>query len=168
MCLLCCCAVLCADVECTDTVLPVTYPKFAGMMEPGDTLYVGRYLVSGADSASLYLEVCVLLPMGGPSCQGVQQFCQGFQQLRRGLQQKCVVNPVTQQQCVWVFWGGGGGRGSVFKGRMVAATWCLVLTVPACTLRYVHLIWGGGGQLPRGFDHSRAKCSSSWFVVCVA
>jgi hypothetical protein len=48
---------LCADVECTDTVLPVTYPKFAGMMEPGDTLYVGRYLVSGADQASLYLEV---------------------------------------------------------------------------------------------------------------
>lgn len=45
------------DVECTDTVLPVTYTKFAGMMEPGDTLYVGRYLVSGADSASLYLEV---------------------------------------------------------------------------------------------------------------
>jgi hypothetical protein len=35
----------------------VTYPKFAGMMEPGDTLYVGRYLVSGADQASLYLEV---------------------------------------------------------------------------------------------------------------
>eukprot|EP00878_Enallax_costatus_P018273 GHUV01019230.1.p1 GENE.GHUV01019230.1~~GHUV01019230.1.p1 ORF type:complete len:547 (+),score=119.51 GHUV01019230.1:802-2442(+) len=45
------------DVECTDTVLPVTYSKFAGMMESGDTLYVGRYLVSGADSASLYLEV---------------------------------------------------------------------------------------------------------------
>lgn len=45
------------DVECSDTVLPVTYTKFAGMMEPGDTLYVGRYLVSGADSASLYLEV---------------------------------------------------------------------------------------------------------------
>jgi pyruvate kinase len=46
-----------SDVECSDTVLPVTYTKFAGMMEPGDTLYVGRYLVSGADSASLYLEV---------------------------------------------------------------------------------------------------------------
>lgn len=45
------------DVECSDTLLPVTYSKFAGMMEPGDTLYVGRYLVSGADSASLYLEV---------------------------------------------------------------------------------------------------------------
>jgi len=47
------------DVDCTDTLLPVTYSKFAGMMEVGDTLYVGRYLVSGADSASLYLEVCV-------------------------------------------------------------------------------------------------------------
>jgi hypothetical protein len=44
-------------VECSDTVLPVTYTKFAGMMECGDTLYLGRYLVSGADSASLYLEV---------------------------------------------------------------------------------------------------------------
>lgn len=52
-----CAAVAYADVECTDTLLPVTYPKFAGMMEAGDTLYVGRYLVSGADSASLYLEV---------------------------------------------------------------------------------------------------------------
>lgn len=49
------------DVECTDTLLPVTYPKFAGMMEAGDTLYVGRYLVSGADSASLYLEVVEVL-----------------------------------------------------------------------------------------------------------
>jgi len=27
------------------------------MMEPGDNVYLGRYLVSGADSASLYLEV---------------------------------------------------------------------------------------------------------------
>jgi hypothetical protein len=51
-------------VECTDTVLPVTYPKFAGMMEPGDTLYVGRYLVSGADSASLYLEVRAVASCG--------------------------------------------------------------------------------------------------------
>eukprot|EP00879_Flechtneria_rotunda_P021199 GHRR01022332.1.p1 GENE.GHRR01022332.1~~GHRR01022332.1.p1 ORF type:complete len:557 (+),score=186.89 GHRR01022332.1:438-2108(+) len=49
------------DIECTDTLLPVTYPKFAGMMEAGDTLYVGRYLVSGADSASLYLEVIEVL-----------------------------------------------------------------------------------------------------------
>lgn len=45
------------DVECTPTVFPITYPRFAEMMEPGDNVYLGRYLVSGADSASLYLEV---------------------------------------------------------------------------------------------------------------
>eukprot|EP00877_Chromochloris_zofingiensis_P009758 jgi/Chrzof1/5035/Cz15g09100.t1_PYK1[v5.2] len=45
------------DVEATDTILPVTYHKFADMMEPGDNIYIGRYLVSGADKASLYLEV---------------------------------------------------------------------------------------------------------------
>jgi pyruvate kinase len=44
-------------VECTATVFPITYPRFAEMMEPGDNVYLGRYLVSGADSASLYLEV---------------------------------------------------------------------------------------------------------------
>ena len=46
-----------SDVECTDTVFPVTYPRFAEMVEEGDNVYMGRYLVSGADSASLYLEV---------------------------------------------------------------------------------------------------------------
>lgn len=45
------------DVECTSDVFPITYPRFAEMMEPGDNVYLGRYLVSGADSASLYLEV---------------------------------------------------------------------------------------------------------------
>ena len=44
-------------MEATDTVLPVTYPKFADMMEPGDNIYIGRYLVSGADQASCYLVV---------------------------------------------------------------------------------------------------------------
>jgi len=38
-------------------VLPVTYPKFASMVEQGDSIYIGRYLVSGADTASLYLTV---------------------------------------------------------------------------------------------------------------
>jgi hypothetical protein len=47
------------DVECSSDVFPVTYPRFADMMEPGDNVYLGRYLVSGADSASLYLEVRV-------------------------------------------------------------------------------------------------------------
>lgn len=33
------------------------YNKFTNMTEPGDTIYVARYLVSGAESSSLYLEV---------------------------------------------------------------------------------------------------------------
>ena len=47
------------DVECSDTVLPVTYDRFTDMVEAGDSVYMGRYLVSGSDSASLYLKVCV-------------------------------------------------------------------------------------------------------------
>ena len=38
-------------------LLPITYPGFAAMCSPGDTLFVGRYLVNGADQSSLYLEV---------------------------------------------------------------------------------------------------------------
>jgi hypothetical protein len=34
----------------------VTYPRFADMAEAGDSIYLGRYLVSGADTASLYLK----------------------------------------------------------------------------------------------------------------
>jgi hypothetical protein len=49
------------DVECTSTELPVTYTRFADMVEPGDSIYLGRYLVSGADSASLYLKVRALV-----------------------------------------------------------------------------------------------------------
>eukprot|EP00879_Flechtneria_rotunda_P010736 GHRR01011218.1.p1 GENE.GHRR01011218.1~~GHRR01011218.1.p1 ORF type:complete len:534 (+),score=126.26 GHRR01011218.1:418-2019(+) len=45
------------DVEAHDNVFPVTYPHLHMMVEPGDTIYIGRYLVSGSDSASLYLEV---------------------------------------------------------------------------------------------------------------
>lgn len=44
-------------VEASDDVLPITYDKFHDMAEVGDTIYIGRYLVCGADSASLYLEV---------------------------------------------------------------------------------------------------------------
>lgn len=45
------------DVEATGTLLPVTYPGLAAMMEAGDNVYIGRYLVSGADQASLYIKV---------------------------------------------------------------------------------------------------------------
>ena len=43
--------------EASSLVLPISYPHFAHMCQPGDTLFVGRYLVNGADQSSLYLEV---------------------------------------------------------------------------------------------------------------
>jgi pyruvate kinase len=43
--------------ECTDAVFPVTYAKFPAMCQPGDSIFVGRYLVTGADASSLFLEV---------------------------------------------------------------------------------------------------------------
>ncbi|GAX82387.1 hypothetical protein CEUSTIGMA_g9815.t1 [Chlamydomonas eustigma] len=46
-----------SDAEASSNILPVNYEHFNMMAKPGDTIYVGRYLVSGADSASLYLEV---------------------------------------------------------------------------------------------------------------
>ncbi|EIE21536.1 Phosphoenolpyruvate/pyruvate domain-containing protein [Coccomyxa subellipsoidea C-169] len=41
----------------SSTKLPISYPHFAHMCQPGDSLFVGRYLVNGADQSSLYLEV---------------------------------------------------------------------------------------------------------------
>lgn len=46
-----------ASAECTNTVFPVTYAKFPAMAQAGDSIFVGRYLVTGADDSSLYLEV---------------------------------------------------------------------------------------------------------------
>lgn len=43
--------------EASSSVLPISYRHFAHMCQPGDTLFVGRYLVNGADQSSLYLEV---------------------------------------------------------------------------------------------------------------
>ena len=37
--------------------LPISYPHFAHMCQPGDCLFVGRYLANGADQSSLYLMV---------------------------------------------------------------------------------------------------------------
>lgn len=55
------------DVEASGAVLPITYDKFTEMAQKGDTIYIGRYLVCGADSASLYLEVMdVQGGYGGP------------------------------------------------------------------------------------------------------
>ncbi|KAK9908291.1 hypothetical protein WJX75_005628 [Coccomyxa subellipsoidea] len=41
----------------SSTRLPISYPHFAHMCQAGDHLFVGRYLVNGADQSSLYLEV---------------------------------------------------------------------------------------------------------------
>jgi pyruvate kinase len=48
------------SAECTNSVFPVTYSQFPAMCQPGDHIFVGRYLVTGADESSLYLEVRVL------------------------------------------------------------------------------------------------------------
>jgi pyruvate kinase len=45
------------NAECTDTIFPVTYPKFPAMCQEGDSIFVGRYLVTGAENSSLFMEV---------------------------------------------------------------------------------------------------------------
>ena len=45
------------DAESTDSVLPVSYPNFTSMVQKGDTIFVGRYLVTGSEDSSLYLTV---------------------------------------------------------------------------------------------------------------
>lgn len=41
----------------SDNVLPVSYPNFTSMVQKGDTIFVGRYLVTGSEDSSLYLTV---------------------------------------------------------------------------------------------------------------
>ena len=38
--------------------LPVSYPKFTSMVQKGDTIFLGRYLVTGSEESSCYLTVC--------------------------------------------------------------------------------------------------------------
>ena len=40
------------------STLPIMYNKFTSMAQPGDIIYIARYLVSGAEASSLYLKVC--------------------------------------------------------------------------------------------------------------
>ena len=44
----------------TASVLPTAAPELAAMSRPGDQLFVGRYLVNGAETSSLYLEVAAV------------------------------------------------------------------------------------------------------------
>ena len=43
--------------EGSGNVLPVSYDKFTSMVQPGDTVFLGRYLVTGSEDSSLYLTV---------------------------------------------------------------------------------------------------------------
>ncbi|KAG2497916.1 hypothetical protein HYH03_004180 [Edaphochlamys debaryana] len=46
------------DLPATPALLPITYPKFPSLVQPGDIVYIGRYLACGApEQASLYLQV---------------------------------------------------------------------------------------------------------------
>jgi pyruvate kinase len=45
------------NAECSDKVFPVTYSKFPAMCQPGDSIFVGRYLVTGSETSSVFLEV---------------------------------------------------------------------------------------------------------------
>ncbi|PRW57775.1 pyruvate kinase isoform C [Chlorella sorokiniana] len=48
--------------ECTSSLLPITYPKFPAMCERGDQIFLGRYLVTGADESSVFLTVEEVTP----------------------------------------------------------------------------------------------------------
>ena len=45
------------EAEPSDEVLPVSYPKFVSMCQKGDSIFVGRYLVTGSEDSSLYVKV---------------------------------------------------------------------------------------------------------------
>ena len=40
-----------------DSYLPISYPKFPSMVTRGDTIFLGRYLVTGSEDSSLFLTV---------------------------------------------------------------------------------------------------------------
>eukprot|EP00191_Tetraselmis_sp_GSL018_P014592 CAMPEP_0177587594 /NCGR_PEP_ID=MMETSP0419_2-20121207/5743_1 /TAXON_ID=582737 /ORGANISM="Tetraselmis sp., Strain GSL018" /LENGTH=602 /DNA_ID=CAMNT_0019077671 /DNA_START=248 /DNA_END=2054 /DNA_ORIENTATION=+ len=45
------------DAEASSELLPVTFPGFPSMCQIGDEIFIGRYLVTGAESASCYARV---------------------------------------------------------------------------------------------------------------
>lgn len=47
--------------------LPVSYSKFTSMVQKGDTIFLGRYLVTGSEESSCYLTVrCCCIPCTQP------------------------------------------------------------------------------------------------------
>lgn len=49
------------NAKASNEVLPVSYPKFTTMVQKGDTIFIGRYLVTGSEDSSLYVMVCACL-----------------------------------------------------------------------------------------------------------
>ncbi|KAG1667784.1 hypothetical protein FOA52_010821 [Chlamydomonas sp. UWO 241] len=45
------------DVEASAELLPINYSDFTKMVQPADKIFIARYLASGAEGSSLYLEV---------------------------------------------------------------------------------------------------------------
>lgn len=45
------------NAKASNEVLPVSYPKFTTMVQKGDTIFIGRYLVTGSEDSSLYVMV---------------------------------------------------------------------------------------------------------------
>ena len=45
------------EVNAEEGILPINYPRFASMVAKGDTIFLGRYLVTGSEDSSLYLTV---------------------------------------------------------------------------------------------------------------
>ncbi|KAG1681021.1 hypothetical protein FOA52_009981 [Chlamydomonas sp. UWO 241] len=50
-------AITTREVTADSNTLPIMYPKFTSMVIPGDTIYIARYLISGAESSSVYFKV---------------------------------------------------------------------------------------------------------------
>ena len=38
-------------------MLPISYPRFPSMVQKGDTIFLGRYLVTGSEESSTFLKV---------------------------------------------------------------------------------------------------------------
>ncbi len=51
--------------------LPVSYSKFTSMVKQGDTIFLGRYLVTGSEESSCYLTVSSFCLLPSPAASDV-------------------------------------------------------------------------------------------------
>ena len=52
--------------------LPVSYPKLPSMVQTGDTIFLGRYLVTGSEESSCFLTVRSDCPYPGSPTEELQ------------------------------------------------------------------------------------------------